>query len=321
MTHDLKSFRAALRSAGASTASHLRAHPAWLLSGALVILALLSAYSVGRSSMAAAARHDAEARRLSAVSAGVDRWTDRIQAAAPAESALWLESERALGAITSAGTDPTTIARLVAGRAEEAGITNLGLRLVDPDSVSPPPPLDVGEWRIRPGHSAVNASFAGDWSAIMGLLGSLPPQVAVGRVEVEPGPGSSRRASVLLRSLDIRSAPRPRPAWPDPSELDSLRRYLTPVGPAPSPDDYAAFIPALPGPAPRRPRTLDPVRDVRVSAILIAGDRRTAIIDDRSVRVGDRLGDGAVVLSIGRDHLVLRERNGSTRTLRVSPGP
>lgn len=319
MKDHLQRARDAARSGAASAASHLRANPFWLFAGTIGLLGLASAYSVGRASLAAADGHEAEARRLAAVAAGADRWIDGLEPALPAESALWRESERAVRTITSAGTDPTTIARIVAARAEEAGIADLGLRLLSADSISPPPPLDAGQWEIRPGGSAVAAEFVGDWEAIIALVGSLPPQVAIGRLEVASGP-DFRRALVLLAAREVSLHAAPLEPWPEVAELDSLTRYLAPVEPAPRPDDYGAFIPARPAPASPRPRAREPATTLRLSAILIAGDRRVAIINDRDVRQGDRVGPDAVVLSIGRDHVVIRERDGSPRTLRLTTG-
>ena len=42
-----------------------------------------------------------------------------------------------------------------------------------------------------------------------------------------------------------------------------------------------------------------------LSAILIAGERRIAIVNDRMVRPGDRIGTGARVETIESDHVVL----------------
>ena len=106
--------------------------------------------------------------------------------------------------------------------------------------------------------------------------------------------------------------------WPDAAHLDSLSQYLVRGEAAPSPDDYVAFLPARRPASGGRPRSTAPAFSARVSAILIAGDRRLAIIDDRNVRPGDRLAGGALVLSIGPDHVVVRDRDGSRRTLRLS---
>lgn len=131
-------------------------------------------------------------------------------------------------------------------------------------------------------------------------------------------------ALVALAVVAVRRPPAPplaeRPV-PAGEEIDSLSRYLGPVAPAPAVDDYDAYLPAaLPPPRPLRREepagdTFEPER-WRLSAIMISGERPLAIINDRQVRTGEQL-DGALVLTIERDRVVLRRRDGSRHTLRL----
>jgi hypothetical protein len=110
--------------------------------------------------------------------------------------------------------------------------------------------------------------------------------------------------------------------WPTLAELDSLDRYLAPGPPAPPLDDYAAYLPAA-IPRPTRRSSVSqarPALESRLSAIIISGDRRLAIIGDRSLRSGERLENGAVIVRIAPDHVVIRERDGSLRMLRLATG-
>jgi hypothetical protein len=110
--------------------------------------------------------------------------------------------------------------------------------------------------------------------------------------------------------------------WPSVAELDSLSRYLAPGSAAPRLDDYAAYLPAA-IPRPARGSSASqavPALESRLSAIIISGDRRLAIIGDRSLRSGERLENGAVIVRIAPDHVVIRERGGSLRTLRLATG-
>lgn len=146
--------------------------------------------------------------------------------------------------------------------------------------------------------------------------------------------GAARTSAVvaiclLLLGIGISALRAPEPggvaaAWPSPAELDSLERYLTPVAPAPRVDDYAAFLPAAAAPRiPVREESVGveaPRMAWRLSAILITGERPLAIINDQQVRPGEPLPGGARVLSIGRDHVVIRESDGTQRTVRISEG-
>lgn len=56
----------------------------------------------------------------------------------------------------------------------------------------------------------------------------------------------------------------------------------------------------------------------RLTAILIADERRIAVIDDATVKVGDVLRDGARVAVIDPDRVWLADRNGRMRLLTLS---
>ena len=111
---------------------------------------------------------------------------------------------------------------------------------------------------------------------------------------------------------------------PTAEELDSLARYLAPVAPAPRLDDYAVFLPAR-RPARFVPPESGPVEEPstsswELSAIMIAGARPVAIINDEPYAAGARLPDGAVVLQIERDHVLIRAPNGARRRLVLAAG-
>lgn len=54
-----------------------------------------------------------------------------------------------------------------------------------------------------------------------------------------------------------------------------------------------------------------------LSAVLIAGERRTAILNDQLVRPGDRLEDGTRVEVVERDHVVIVTPGGERRRLEL----
>jgi hypothetical protein len=56
----------------------------------------------------------------------------------------------------------------------------------------------------------------------------------------------------------------------------------------------------------------------RLTAVLIADERRVAVIDDAAVRVGGMLRDGARVAAIQPDRVFLVEKNGRWRTLTLT---
>jgi hypothetical protein len=138
-------------------------------------------------------------------------------------------------------------------------------------------------------------------------------------------------AGVLLVGAIAWANTAPAPAASDLSmsaaELDSLSVYLTPSAPAPMLDQQAAFLPEArrleppAGPIDPGPEDLAVVAPLRsVSAILTGGGGALAIIDDVTVGPGALLPDGARVVSIDRESVVLRETDGTIRTLRLKAG-
>ena len=63
---------------------------------------------------------------------------------------------------------------------------------------------------------------------------------------------------------------------------------------------------------------LSTVSPNRLTAILIADDRRVAVIDDATVTVGDVLRDGSRVSAIQPDRVFVVEKNGRWRTLTLA---
>lgn len=63
-----------------------------------------------------------------------------------------------------------------------------------------------------------------------------------------------------------------------------------------------------------------PVRRWVLSAIMITGSRRVAVVNDSLVSVGAVVGGGATVAAIEPDHVILIESGGARRELRVQPG-
>lgn len=109
------------------------------------------------------------------------------------------------------------------------------------------------------------------------------------------------------------------------AELDSLSAYLSPSAAAPALDEYGAFLPPM---APEQPvdppyatsHERGPEREWRVSAIVTGGVRSIAVIDDVTIRAGGILPDGSRVVAIGADHVILRDPDGTLRTLRLKAG-
>lgn len=180
----------------------LREQRFWLELGALSLLALLAAVAIGRSALARADALEAEAARGARIHAGVRRWTSEIQWPTPAESLAWRASEEALEPFRGGAAEPLAVAHLLAGRAEEVGVTNLRVRLVPTDSIALSPAAHAAGWAVEPAGAGIVVEFSGDWSAIVSFLGALPPQVEVIELRsTEEGDGMRTSALLLPRRV------------------------------------------------------------------------------------------------------------------------
>lgn len=198
MKLDLRPALAAARLRLAPALAFLRARRFWVESAAVTLAVAVAAYLVGASAQGRAAALEREAARLEQVGGAMDRWVRELQPPTPQESVAWRESEEALARLGGQAVTPLAVSHLLAQRAEEVGIRNLGIRLASEDSVTVPVPVSVGRWEVRAGDAAVVAEFSGDWASVIGFLGVLPPQVEVADVRVSEAEGRLRARFLLL---------------------------------------------------------------------------------------------------------------------------
>ncbi|MDB4876529.1 MAG: hypothetical protein JWM41_2975 [Gemmatimonadetes bacterium] len=87
---------------------------------------------------------------------------------------------------------------------------------------------------------------------------------------------------------------------------------------APQPLPRVAQVRSAPGEAP--PPVAVDTTHWRVTATLMAGSRSAAVINDALIYVGDPLPGGGRLKSVGRDRVVLTDREGVTHTVAVKEG-
>lgn len=135
-------------------------------------------------------------------------------------------------------------------------------------------------------------------------------------------------AGLVMASTVLVPEPPRRMAMPTAGELAALERYLRPVavdvGRVGVPPTVVIDGNPFRGPAVRRtaapeagPRAAPPAPRWTVTAIMVAGEQRVAIVNDRMVRPGDRLDDGARIAAVERDHVVLITPGGERRRLEL----
>lgn len=203
MKFDLQSALAAIRSKVSPALAFLRAHRFWAECVAVTFLGIFAGFFVGENAQDRAVLLQREATRLQRVEAGMERWTSTLQPPIPAESVLWRQSEEALARLSVQAVTPLSVSRLLAERAEEIGIRDLGIRLASEDSVEVPLPVPAGRWEVRAGETALVAEFTGGWQSAISFLGVLPPQVEAAEMRVSPAGNGLFRARFLLLTRHV----------------------------------------------------------------------------------------------------------------------
>ena len=111
-------------------------------------------------------------------------------------------------------------------------------------------------------------------------------------------------------------------ATPLPDSVQAVASWHAPVAIARdpfSPREMNAVVPRMAlREAPSAPRTVQPRWDV--TAILIAGARRAALINGVLVNMGDPAPGGATLTAVERDRVVLTDPRGTAHTVAVKEG-
>lgn len=176
----------------------LRAHRFWAECALVTVLGMVAAFSFGWAALGRARAVEARTADLARVEGSFDRWEAELQPPTPQESVTWRASTAALRALGAEATRPLALARLVAQRAEEVGIGDVSIRLLPTDSVTAFEPVELAGWRVEPAGEGLLVEFHGQVGDVVALLGSLPPQAAVGSVQLAPEEGALRARLVLL---------------------------------------------------------------------------------------------------------------------------
>ena len=198
-------LRVALSSAWARLVPALafvRAHRFWVECATVTALGLLAAFGVGYASLGRKAVLEAHAAELRRDARRLDRWRAEVKTPAATEVVAWRESERTLGSLGGEAARPLSVARLLAQRAGEVGISGLRVQLLGADSINPVDGAAVGGWTIEPSGEGLAVEFEGDMGDLVGLLAALPPQASVEKVEMAArGDALGARIVVLTRRI------------------------------------------------------------------------------------------------------------------------
>jgi len=262
-----------------------------------------------------------ETSRLGATVSEIDAFRSAFIPSTP-ESDARVQTDSVSVAV--ARDDRVALAQEVAARAEALGLSSVRVRFTPADSAMPPQ---------TPAFSAV-ASYAltldadGSLGDVLSLLRRLPPSVALTRLGAVRAHGTTRHHlsfAVLEATPDTRNADIPLTrlmAFAKPLS-DSLPAAAAGTSTPLSRDPFGAVV--------RQPvvrlaaRPLRPVPKVDapawdVTATLIAGARRAALINGVLVSVGEAVTGGVKLTVVERDRVVLTDQKGAAHTIAVKEG-
>jgi hypothetical protein len=182
----------------AGPARALRTNRGWLEATVLVVCALAALGSWGHASHERATALRAQALELEGRTVRVRQILSAFTPADSVERDWWRASELALAGLASSTPDPLGVSRQIALRAEESGVASITMRLVGADTASAFPTSQVGSWVLSPGERGLGLDFTGRWDQVIGLIGSLPPQVDIASLQLSADGGLIRARLVLV---------------------------------------------------------------------------------------------------------------------------
>jgi hypothetical protein len=183
----------------AATASE---HRYWLQLGILTLLALAALGSWGLSSIRREEAGQARLMDLERVDAAYDRWIRDLQLPTPAESLAWRESETALADLGEEASRSLTIARLIAARAGEVGVSNLRVSQAPVESMPSVEEVVLGGWEAQPAGEGLVVEFDATFAGVMAFLAALPIQAAVSELNLSDA-GGVLHARVVIATRRI----------------------------------------------------------------------------------------------------------------------
>jgi len=193
-------LRAALDAARAGlqpALSLVGAHRFWVECAAVAFFGVMAAFSVGYAAISRTATLEARAAELARAEKSLDHWRTDLQRPTAQESLAWRQSDLTLRSLGGDAGGALPVARLVAQRAGEVGITGVRVQLLAEDSMTQIEPVGAGGWVAEPTGAGLSVEFDGDVGDVIGLLGALPPQAALAKLDLSERAGVPHARVVL----------------------------------------------------------------------------------------------------------------------------
>jgi len=264
-----------------------------------------------------------ETTRLGATASELSAFRAAFVKSSPESDVRLSQLADSLGAAI-ARDNRVALAQQVAARAEAMGLTGVRVRFTPADSVS----LPQHPAFFSAASYALGLDANGSLEDVLSLLGQLPSSVALERLEAARARGTTQfRLSFAVVEATERSSGTPLaqlmsftkpPSESLPAAVVVARTAST------SRDPFGAVVATQPvirlaAHSVRMPPKMDaPAWDV--TATLIAGTRRAALINGVLVSVGDAVAGGVTLTVVERDRVVLTDQKGAAHTIAVKEG-
>lgn len=222
--------------------------------------------------------------------------------------------------------DRFSVARRVVALAEELGLSDVRIRVAPRDSVAEPTRPTLVRASVRVADYSLALEGSGSLANVLTLVHRLPASVALQRLAGARESGRTRYRLVLavFESFDTPSAPIT-DTTPQLANLTALARAV--------PDSSVIMTGSRVVSLRRDPFEAPVVRPVAraqrepiaapswsLSAILMVGERRAAIINDVLMHAGDMLPGGTRLTAVEDDRVVLTDPAGASRTITLTNG-
>jgi hypothetical protein len=171
----------------------------WLLLGAATASSVLIVGAVRLHSARRAGEWEKQRAELAKEMEAAKTWLARFESPTPAESAAWRRSAAEVAALSKSNPDRLLAARLVAERAQAAGIRVVRVNFLSPDSLEEAVPPVAAEAGVSPADWVLSVEAEAGLAELARFLETLPPGLALWRLEGGREGGGGRAALRLLR--------------------------------------------------------------------------------------------------------------------------
>ena len=166
-------------------------------SAAIVVALVVTLLVLGTALHRRAGALNAERTRLERVTAIAMEWERTFQPASASEQLAWRRADQELGALGMHAPAQLELIRLVSARAEEVGIPETRVRLVDAGELGAMPDRSADTLSIVSADYAVSVEYMGSFDETLAYLSVLPPALEPQQISMKAENGRVRTTLVL----------------------------------------------------------------------------------------------------------------------------